>query len=249
MTLLMKKFSHLLISLLLLSLLLPLAVLAQDSGLSLSLNRDFGYGGFAGDIQGTFSFRAEGPQDLVTVRFYIDDQLVGEDSEAPYRLQFQTDNYDLGRHELYAVGQTASGAELRSNVITREFVPQSQGWATAGRIVVPILILALGIPVFMYILDRRRRGGRGGYGPWGAAVCPKCGKPFGRHLWAPNVGLGKFDRCPHCGKWSVVRVAPPAMVQAAEALLDDGGEAPAGPEPALTPEEKLRRRLEDSKYD
>ncbi|NOX60535.1 MAG: hypothetical protein GXP42_01080, partial [Chloroflexi bacterium] len=71
----------------------------------LSLRRDWGYGGFAGDIQGTFTMKVEGPDDLVSVDFYIDDQLIGTDTEPPWRLRFVTDDYPLGVHELRAVGR------------------------------------------------------------------------------------------------------------------------------------------------
>ena len=54
-------------------LIVALPVLAQVSALTLSLSRDWGYGGFGGDIQGTFSFHAKGPADLARVEFYIDD--------------------------------------------------------------------------------------------------------------------------------------------------------------------------------
>jgi len=226
----------------------PIVAFAQEDGFTLKLNRDFGYGGFTGDIQGLFSFRADGPADLVRVEFYIDDQLVGGVDAAPWRLQFRTDDYPLGIHDLYALGYTTGGQTVRSNVIKREFVEASVGMATAGRIIVPLLVLALAIPLFMALIERRRGKQRRGYGVAGGAVCPKCGKPFARHLWAPNLGLSKFDRCPHCGKWSQVRVASAEALQAAELLLD-GGRGPAPAEPALSEEEKLRRRLEESRFD
>ena len=58
---------------------IALPALAQEETLTLSLSRDWGYGGFGGDIQGTFSFHAKGPADLARVEFYIDDQIIGED--------------------------------------------------------------------------------------------------------------------------------------------------------------------------
>lgn len=239
------KSTRLVISVLVLFLALPVGVFAQESGLTLKLNRDFGYGGFTGDIQGLFSFQATGPADLARVEFYIDDQLAGRVDAPPWRLQFRTEDYPLGIHDLYAVGYTASAAELRSNVFKREFVEASVGYGTALRIVVPLLLISLAIPVLMYILDRRRGKQRRGYGLAGGAVCPKCGKPFARHFWAPNLGLSKFDRCPHCGKWSRVRAASAQALQAAESLLDEGA---AASEPALSAEEKLRRRLEESRF-
>ena len=56
------------------SLLFSTPALAQekDPGISLKLNRDFGYGGFGGEIQGTFSLNASGPDELVEIQFFID---------------------------------------------------------------------------------------------------------------------------------------------------------------------------------
>lgn len=229
-------------------LLSTIPVLAQDEGLTLHLNRDFGYGGFSGDIQGTFSFRVEGPESLKKVEFYIDDQLIGVDEEAPWRYQFRTDDFALGVHALYAVGHTTSGETLKSTVLRREFVPASRGWDFAAKVVIPLLLLTLLVPLTMYLLERRRgkQGGRG-YGMMGGAVCPRCGYPFARHWWAPNVGVGKFDRCPHCGKWSVVRRASTQeLAQAEQQFL---GEDAVEVEPPLSEAEKLRKQIEESKYE
>lgn len=234
--------------LLALALLLPLSVHAQEPELTLSLRRDWGYGGFGGDIQGTFTFRVEGPDDLVSVDFFIDEQRVGTATEPPWRYQFQTDNYDLGVHKLYAVGHTASGEELNSNVLTREFVSARQGWQTALKIVVPIVGLSLLFGLVSFIIDRRRGKTRGSYGLSGGAVCPKCGYPFARHGWAPNLGLSKYDRCPHCGKWSMVRRASAAELAAAERLYF-GEEEETGAVPDTANEDDLRKRLDDSRFE
>lgn len=232
-----------------LALLIATPIWAQDEGLKLSLSRDFGYGGFSGDIEGTFSFRASGPDSLREVRFYIDDQLVGSDTEPPWRYQFHTGDFPLGVHRLVAVGMTVDGAELRSNEIIREFVPASKSWDFIAKVVIPLILITLAVPAVMVILDRRRGGGqrKGSYGLAGGAVCPKCGYPFSRHIWAPNMGVAKFDRCPHCGKWSMVRRATPSELKAAEEAFF--GEPEEAAEDALTPEEKLRRQLEESRFD
>jgi len=69
-----------------------LPVGAQDEELSIRLHRDFGYGGFAGDIQGRFSFTASGPDDLENVTYTIDGEPMGTVSEAPFRLRFEFDD-------------------------------------------------------------------------------------------------------------------------------------------------------------
>jgi hypothetical protein len=86
------------------------------------------------------------------------------------------------------------------------------------------------------------------YGVAGGTVCPKCKRPFSRNLLSPNLVIGKLERCPHCGKWSLARRASTAQLAAAEAaeleMASEGEHAPS-----LSEEERLRRDLEDSRYD
>lgn len=51
---------------------------AQTDHLSLKISRDWGYGGFNGDIQGLFTMHVTGSADLARVTFYIDDTAIGE---------------------------------------------------------------------------------------------------------------------------------------------------------------------------
>ena len=100
----MKKIIYVILITILVSLAFVSAVSAQSDELTLSLSRDFGYGGFNGDIQGTFSVKASGPANLERVQFFLDDTLLGEDTDVPFAIQFVTDNYPLGAHVLHAVG-------------------------------------------------------------------------------------------------------------------------------------------------
>ncbi|WP_420629947.1 Ig-like domain-containing protein [Candidatus Leptofilum sp.] len=228
-------------------------VVAQEADqLELRLSRDFG-AGFGTSIQGRFSFRVDGPDNLETVSFYIDDQLVGEDSEAPFRLQFETDNYPLGTHTLYAIGRTTDGKELQSNQLSRNFISSSSSNRTVLLIVVPILVISLGGGLLVtWIANRGRKGSSSDranvHGPFGGTICPKCNKPFARHIWGLNLGLSKFDRCPHCGKWSLVRALPAdeldTAVQAMEAEAKQNQ-----PKPPADDEDNWHKRLDDSKFD
>lgn len=85
------------------------------------------------------------------------------------------------------------------------------------------------------------------YGLAGGAICPRCGEPFARHPLGLNLLAGKLSRCPHCGKWSVVARATPAARAEAEARKRAAG--PADASLALSPEEKLQRAIEASKYE
>ena len=224
---------------------------AQTDDLTLSLSRSWGYGGPKGRIQGTFTFHVRGPDDLTSVAFYIDDQKIGELHAPPWKLRFQTDDYPLGEHRLYAIGTTRDGRTLRSNVLIRTFVPKSEGWRLALAIAIPIILLTILIPALLYWIDRRRQPGKytGYSGPFGGAICPHCGCPFARHWWGLNFGSKKYDRCPHCGKWSLVgRASPEALRAAAMACgLESPPETPASSAPKHPSDWK--QRLEDSRYE
>ena len=236
-----------LLALLLGAMLLAAPLRAQESGVVLELRRDWGYGGLSGDIEGTFTLRAKGPADLSAVTFLIDDQEMVTDREAPFQLQFRTGDYDLGRHELTATGVTASGETLLSNIVIRNFVTASAGWQSGLRMAIPVLVIALvAVLVGVLVESRNAKRHRGAKGRWGTAICPKCGEPFALHLFAPNLGMRKFDRCPYCGKWSVVGRARPDELAALEAAArpDSSGAAPT-----MTPEDRRRQRLEDSRFE
>lgn len=230
------------------------AVAQSEDGLTLSLSRDFGTG-LASGIQGTFSYRVSGPDDLVSVSFYMDDQLIGEDSEAPFRLQFKTDNYAVGVHTLYATGVTQDGRELTSNTINRNFLSSSEANRSMVTIVVPILLLALGGVILRVWLTNRDNKAHGTAlanvnGPFGGTICPKCGKPFARHIWGINLVAGKYDRCPHCGKWSLVRAMHPDVLNAAVEAMQEAEAAQNPSQPGdLDDEERRRKRLDDSRFD
>lgn len=231
---------------------------AQSSGeLELGLSRDFGYGGVGNDIQGLFSMKIQNaPQDLVRVVFLIDGDPIGEDTEAPYGLQFNTDSYRLGTHTLRAVGYDSSGQELSSNQIVVEFVPASTAFDLILKIILPIVglvilmaLVSVGLPIILNKgkLSALPLGEPRNYGIGGGTVCPKCGRPFPLRLWWINIGLSKIDRCPYCGKWSLVHRHSIDDLRAAEATEL----AQAGPEisiPGETEADRLKKDLDESRY-
>lgn len=248
----MKKTAMVLAMVLVVGLTAATAAVAQDEGLTLKLSRDWGYGGFGGEIQGTFSMRVSGPEYLARVEFYIDDLKIGEVTSAPYNLQFVTDNYPLGAHSLHAIGYTADGQELRSRAIDVTFVPASKGTEFIVRTVVPILGIILGAVLVAFIVSmvtgRKLKNlppGTPRSYPLGGGICPKCGRPSALQFLGLNVLAGKFQRCPYCGRWSIFRRASPAQLRAAE----EAELAAAGADvPAPSAEEKLKKELDDSKY-
>ncbi len=222
-------------------------VFAQSDGdqpLELRLRRDFGYG-LGGQIQGRFSMKVDGPENLDRVEFYIDGQLIGEDSSSPFSLVFNTGDYDLGVHQLQAIGYPAEGPELRSNTVTRQF-------ASGQNVVLIVVALVLLVVVFIlasrYLTRAKRSGESRGYGFLGGAICPNCGRPYGIHWWSIRLGIGRMDRCSHCGKWKMVQRSSVEALTLAEQVED-------GVEPADTPgkdhessEDQRRRQLEESRY-
>ncbi len=232
-------------------------VAAQDANsLVLRLNRDFGYSSGTGKIQGTFSMRVSGPENLSRVEFQIDGNTIGEATAVPFNLRFDTGQFDLGQHTMSAIGYTSDGLELRSNEITAEFVTASAATETIAKIVVPLVIVIGGIVLITTLVPVLMGRGKTGdlplgtarsYGVFGGSICPKCGRPFSRHIWGMNLGLGKLDRCPHCGKWSIVRAQPIDILRAAEQAELENADT-EGQLQEMSEEERFRKELDNSRY-
>ena len=65
----------------------PVTALGQSEELAIRLTRDWGYGA-GSQIQGKFSLRVDGPEDIVRVEFIIDQEVVYSATESPFRFQF-----------------------------------------------------------------------------------------------------------------------------------------------------------------
>lgn len=222
--------------------------LAQEDGLTLSLSRDFGYGGFESDIEGLFSFHAKGPANLVRVDFYIDQELVASDETAPYSCQFSTKTYAPGEHRLYALGATADGQQLRSNEIVRTFLSPDEARQKIINLIIPIAGIVVGLLVLTTLVPLALGRGKpqpGKYGISGGAVCTNCALPFPIHFFSFHAGAKNLERCPHCRKWVWVRKASKTDLAADEARWV-GDDKIANSE---TKEDRLRRQIDDSRYD
>ena len=228
-------------------------VFAQTEQLTLKISRDFGYAGFNNDIQGLYSMKVTGPTDLARVVFYIDDKKIGEVTKAPYNLQFNTDNYPFGVHDLKAVGYSMTQAQYTSNLISRNFVPASVGNKAGLQIAIPVLIIVFGAILLSFVIPmiggRRKMqelplGASRNYGLSGG-ICPKCSRPFALPVFSLNLGLSKLAKCPFCGKWSSVRIQPLVKLREAEQAELGWGKPDVIEE---SDEEKLRKNMEDSRY-
>jgi hypothetical protein len=233
---------------------------AQDEpAFRLNIAQVFGYSSGIGsgkiDIQGTFTLKASGPEDLARVVFTIDGLSIGEATQAPFSLRFVTDSYPLGAHTIQALGYNSQGRELKSNSITANFVTAGEGWQAGLKIALPMLGIVFGAiligMVFTLFSARNQRklplGAPRKYGGSGGTICPNCGRPYALHFLALHFGGNKLDRCPFCGKWKLVKSIPMAELRAAEtaelARAQENGQVPSEPEL-----EKLHKELDDSRY-
>jgi hypothetical protein len=225
---------------------------AQDSTVRLSLSKAWGYA-MGGQIQGLMNLSVTGPKDTASVRFELDGQEIATVTQPPFSIQFNTDKYPRGWHKFSATVQT-SGEQTKSNTISAEFVSAEQGWQVAQRIIVPLLVIVVLAMLIstggQFLLSGRGKqrpepGAPRNYGIEGGAICIKCGRPFARHFFSPNLLVGKLERCPYCGQWSVVAAASREALAAAQAAEVEASK-PAVPE--ASPDEKLRRQIEESRY-
>jgi DNA-directed RNA polymerase subunit RPC12/RpoP len=251
-----KTLSFLFILSILFTLGIKHAYAQTDQQLKLSLSRDFGYAGFNNDIQGLFTAKiSDPPVNLARVEFYIDGTLMGEDTSVPFGLQFNTDSYSIGMHTISAIGYTSDGTQIKSNEIQKQFVPAGTGMGSVFKLIVPIILVVIVVAlvsVFVpVVLSRGKKastplGEPRKYGVGGGAICPKCNRPFPLRLWWINLGVKKIDRCPYCGKWSMVRPRSLEELRQAEAaeLAQVGTQEIAGE----TEEDKLRKELDDSRF-
>lgn len=252
-----RKWQVLICLLLIAYCLLAPVVWARDSELTLHVRRNVGYGG-GSQIRGSFRMEVTGPEDLTSVTFKIDDKEIGTVAAPPYKINFNTVDYALGWHDLSAVGRTADGRTLASNVRRFEFVSSEEEWAAVRRIMVPmlgvlgvILALAFGVPILLTLTGKKTTvplGAPRRYGITGGTICPKCGRPFAIHWWGLTGSFaGKFDRCDHCSKWSFVRRVSVERLREAEAAELQMAR-PESPISEPSPEEKLKQQLDDSRF-
>jgi hypothetical protein len=223
----------------------------------LNVNRDFGYGAGA-DIKGLFTLRIVGPDDLTSVSFFIDGELITEVNTSPFTYQFNTSQYPFGTHDLTAVVNNTAGEKFSTPARHMNFVSPEEQAAGMRNIIGPILLLLVSVMIIVGLAQTaamRQRNPNGvapgthrNYGYAGGSICKHCGRPTPRHIWGFNIAIGKFDRCENCGKWSVMQAAPYEILRAAEeAEKTSVSEQPTFNE--KSDEEKLRDLIDKSKYE
>jgi len=233
------------------ALLIPISATAQkeDEALPLRLTRDWGYGA-GGQIQGKFSLRVDDPGDIVKVDFIMDEEVVHSATAAPFRFQFSTDDFPPGVHTLTAVGYKMDGTPVYGTEYVRQFLSADEARSSTMKLIIPLLVI-VGVISLVGILGpllmgRNKEFKPGHYGAAGGAVCPRCEFPYSRGMMAPNLLVGKLQRCPHCGKWAIVPRASQSALSAAEERWAREGTSSVAVPPE---EENLRQMIDDSRYD
>jgi len=181
------------------------AVMAQEAPFTLRISRDWGYGNGA-DINGRMSLSVKGDQDKIQqVTFFIDDEVMASVAAAPFKFQFDTNNFEPGLHRLTAEVKTTTGETHTTNGLVSNFIEKGEANQSMLKILLlvgGIVVASMGIPFFMQKNANKNpkydENGRVQYGVWGGAVCPSCGQPFNRSF------LGSISWVP---AWSVARIA------------------------------------------
>jgi len=228
---------------------------AQSEEITLKFSRDFGYSG-AGKIQGLFSMKVTSSEKLSEVIFFIDNESIGKDSLEPFSIQFNTDNFSPGEHSLYAIGYTIDGKSLKTRENISHFISAEESKKATITLIVPILGLSLIAVIVSAVIPgliSKRKGGvapgtERNYSTAGGTICSRCNRPFARHVFAPNMLVGKMERCPHCGKWGIFRAYPIDILRKAEeAELNSGSIQTSSKQPA-DEEDLLRDELDSTKF-
>ncbi len=245
----MRKFCFLI--LVVFALAFPISAMAQEETLEVDFTRDWGYGGFAGEIQGRFSLRVSGPANLVEVRYMMDESLMATITEPPFNFQFETDTYPPGAHTLTVIGILSDGSQLTGPEYQRVFLSNEEAKKETTKFIVPMLIAIAGITliaaIIPLVLSRKSQYKFKQYGLVGGAVCKRCQLPFSRGIFSPNMVVGKLERCPHCGKWAIVGSATPQELEEAERRYSEGENTLKVD--AETQAERLRKSLDETRYE
>lgn len=219
------------------------SVFAQGSSqFGLRLRRDWGYGSGA-DIQGRVTLSLTGDTGAVSkVVFSMDDAVIADLSEAPFSFSFSTDDYPSGLRRMSAKVFTSDGASQEATPISYNFLSKEQANSASTNVIVlavVVILVSIGLSVFISSRNKGSETTNGGIN--GLAVCQRCGKTFPRSILGLNVVVGKFERCPHCGKWQLTRRASPLEIQLADSRNK--------PKTDSLPETKAEKdELEDSKF-
>jgi hypothetical protein len=143
-------------------------------------------------------------------------------TSAPFKMQFDTNNFESGMHRLTAEVKTIAGETYTTNGLVSNFVEKGAANQSTLKILLlvgGIVAVSMGIQFLMQKNANKNpkydENGRIQYGVWGAAVCPSCGQPFNRSFLGINLVGVRLERCPHCGRLVAARRASPLEIERA----------------------------------
>jgi len=199
------------------------AVLAQESPYSLRLTRVWGYGNGV-DINGRMSLTVKGNQPQIQeVTFLMDGLIIGVVGTSPFKLEFDTNDFDPGIHRLTAEVKTTAGETHTTDALASNFVEKeaaNQSLLRTLLIVGGIVLASIGLQLLMQKNSKKTvkvdENGHIQYGAFGGTICPNCGQTFQRSPIGINLGGRRLQTCPHCGKLVAVRRASSQELEAAE---------------------------------
>jgi hypothetical protein len=202
------------------------SVYAQEEGYRVHVRKNFGYN-WGNDIQGRFAISLVGDEENVeSVTFYVDEVMLGGDNEAPFEVQFNTQDFDDGNHQLFAVVSLKNGSVVKTTALSYDFLNRNETNQQVSKLLIGIgvaivsTLLVVGLIQMLMIKGKsepnRQPGEPRNYGLLGGTICPKCGRPFRRHIMGINLLVGRLDRCDNCGKWVMTTRATSEALQKAE---------------------------------
>ena len=158
----------------------------------------------------------------------------------------------FGNDTIYAIGTLSDGTQIETRQLVQDFLSSDEANSKTIGIVGPILGITAVVMAISYLIPMLtgKKGTQrpiGQYGAAGGTVCPRCSFPFSRNVLSPNLLLGKLERCPHCGKWSIQARAAQADLAAAEERLRAAQEESTPID--ADPEESLKRALDESRFE
>lgn len=251
-----KKVLTIIVLTLLLSLISLGTVSAHDDLVfTISLQRNFGYGGFGNDIQGFFQISLKGPlEEVKEVVYTLDGEPMGTVTQSPFKLDFDTENFVPGEHQLGAKVKLLDQDEVFARSVRLRILSKQEASQSVFKILIPILALAGGAAVISSLIAGRGKGTVPGQaqnynGLYGGAVCPKCGHPFPRSFLGINLAVMRVERCPSCGKWINSRRASPQELEAAEKAEMEKYQAASGLRPVQGQNGKTdEKAIDDTRY-
>lgn len=234
----------------------PSAAAAQDDDFSINVRRDFGYG-MGNTIQGRFTVRLLGEEAVVDrVSFLIDKEIFATVDSAPFKYQFSTEDFEPGYHQLAAKVHFVDGSVETTPAAQFRFLSSTEAnrqirdlMLVLGGVVIGAVLITAFVQSLLTKKTKNHTPSTGkprSYGLLGGTICPKCGKPFPRHIWGMNLVVGRLDRCEHCGKWVMTVRATPAALSAAEQLEDIAESEPKGE--MRSPHPDAVDEIDDTKY-